>query len=509
MSKSLSESAAEILSASLGKTSKESMGSIPSDEQEIGGPTTENPAGVTNPGAKAAAPISPAAKPATKGDAKSVKVASMAEEEEISDEELEQFLDTLSEEELNELLEEISDEDEDEEVIEEEMSDEELDEYLDSLSEEELEALAEEVEQMNEKTKWRSTNVAQKVTDPDGMDSVSYDYHSDNPRSTGMKRATSDTETPDYDRRRPAQVTTQGPRKGMAKRSDIEGLKSKIRGKQAYGDKSKPNLPEDYEQMNEEEIIEARMAKMKGMVDSSMGSCKEDVDALFNGESLSEEFRTKATTIFESAVRARVETIIHEIAEENEAQFEDEVIQMQEQLSNQIDEYLNYVVENWIADNQVAVETGLRSEIAEGFINGLKNLFMEHYIEVPEEKADLVEEMAARVVEVEESLQESANKLATLQRQLNESKSIEILRRTCEGLTEMQVQKIKSLAAGVKFTTEGDYTEKLAMIRESYFPNKSVINAAPQTVVETQEDHGASNNIMDAYVQAITKQLPK
>lgn len=395
MSKSLSESAAEILSASLGKASKESMGTMPTDEQEIGGPTTENPAGVSNPGAKAAAPISAVAKPAAKGDAKSVKVASMAEEEEMTEEELEQFLDSLSEEELNELLEEISDEDL---------------EDVEGYDEEDEDVIEEEIEQ----------------------------------------------------------------------------------------------LPE----LSEEEILEARKAKMKGMVDSSMGSCKEDVDALFNGESLSEEFRTKATTIFEAAVRARVENIITTIAEENEKAVTAEIEEIQAALSEQVDEYLNYVVEQWMQENELAVETGLRAEIAEDFINGLKNLFMEHYIEVPEEKADLVEEMAARVVESEELLEAMVQELDSLTVALNESKAIEILRRTCEGLTEMQVQKIKSLAEGVEFTTEGDYTEKLAVIRESYFPSKIVRTAAPQTVVETQEDHGVSN-IMDAYVQAITKTLPK
>jgi len=393
MSKSLSESAAEILNSSLGKASKESMNKSPADEQEIGGPTTENPAGVNNPGAKAAASISAVAKPAAKGDAKSVKVASMNEaegdEDDLTEEELEEFLDTLSEEELNELLEELdSDEDEDE-VLEED-------------------------------------------------------------------------------------------------------------------DQEEEDLPE----LSEEEILEARKAKMKSMVDSSMGSCKEDVDALFNGESLSEEFRTKATTIFEAAVRARVETIISTIAEENEAQIAKEIETIQAQLSEQVDEYLNYVVEQWMQENELAVETGLRAEIAEGFINGLKNLFMEHYIEVPEEKADLVEEMAARVVESEELLEDLVAELDAVTHQLNESKSVEILRRTCEGLTEMQVQKIKSLAEGVEFTTEGEYEEKLAVIRESYFPTKTAKAVAPQTVVETVEGNGTSD-VMNYYVNAITKQLPK
>jgi hypothetical protein len=133
---------------------------------------------------------------------------------------------------------------------------------------------------------------------------------------------------------------------------------------------------------------------------------------------------------------------------------------------------------------------------------------MEHYIEVPEEKADLVEEMAARVVESEELLEAMVEELDSVTIQLNEAKAHEILRRTCEGLTEMQVQKIKSLAEGVEFTTEGEYTEKLAMLRESYFSSKPLKAAAPQTVVETAEENAVSD-VMNYYVNAITKTLPK
>jgi len=267
-------------------------------------------------------------------------------------------------------------------------------------------------------------------------------------------------------------------------------------------------VEEEVEQMSEEEIAEARKAAMKKMVSDKMSSCKEDVDALFNGESLSEEFRTKATTIFEAAVRARVETVTEEIFAENEKILADTVASLQEEMSTQVDEYLKRVVEGWLEDNQLAVETGLRAEIAEDFMAGLKNLFAEHYIEVPQEKADLVEEMAAKVVEAEEALAEQAEQFAALTEALNESKSKEILRKICEGLTEVQVEKIKALAEGVKFTTEGEYTDKLAVIRENYFPSKSVKREAPQTVVETEEARDLSG-VMDYYVKAISKTLPK
>jgi hypothetical protein len=395
MSKSLTESAAEILSQTLGKA-KDPMQKGPGDAEELGGqtPTTEPTAiGVTAAGKQKEAP-----KPGKEG-ATSEPMKKLAEDEVESTEE----------------------------VIEEEqeLTEEEVEQFLESLTDEEREQFFAELE----------SEEAQEV---------------------------------------------------VAEQEEVE------------------QLPE----LTEEEIIEARKAKMKGMVDSSMGSCKEDVDALFNGESLSEEFRTKATTIFEAAVRARVETIVHQIAEENEKEVASEIEAIQAQLSEQVDEYLNYVVEQWMKENQVAIETGLRAEIAEDFINGLKNLFVEHYIEVPEEKADLVEEMAGRVVEAEGLLEEALGQMEQLEKQLNESKSVEILRRTCEGLTEMQVQKIKSLAEGVEFTTEGEYTEKLAVIRESYFPTKAARSEAPVTAVETVDDQEVSG-AMDYYVKAITKTLPK
>jgi hypothetical protein len=262
-------------------------------------------------------------------------------------------------------------------------------------------------------------------------------------------------------------------------------------------------------ELTDEQIVEARKAAVKEMVAKNMSSCKEDVDALFNGEALSEEFRNKATTIFEAAVRARVEAIANNMVEEHEKILENTVAEIQEELSDQVDEYLNYVVENWMEENELAIETGIRSEISESFMDGLKNLFVEHYMEVPEDKADLVDAMAAEVAAAELALEEQAAKLAEVTKALNESKAVEILRKACEGLTEMQVAKIKALAEGVEFTTEGEYTEKLAVIRENYFPSgKTSKAAAPQVVVETEESKG-SNSVMDYYVNAITKQLPK
>jgi hypothetical protein len=158
-------------------------------------------------------------------------------------------------------------------------------------------------------------------------------------------------------------------------------------------------------------------------------------------------------------------------------------------------------------ENQLAIESGIRTEIAEGFMEGLKNLFVEHYIDIPASKTDVVEEMASTIAAMEEVLSEEITEKETLQKALNESRGQEILRRICEGLTEVQIQKIKALAEGVEFTTDGDYLDKLTVIRESYFPSKTVKSVALNTIVETSDPKVADR--MDFYSQVLSRHLPK
>jgi len=272
----------------------------------------------------------------------------------------------------------------------------------------------------------------------------------------------------------------------------------------------------DDEDDKEEDEEEANEAWKKSMLAKHKGSMKEDVDALFNGESLSEEFRTKATTIFEAAVQSRVDSILEDVMAENDKVLTEAVDALKEEIAGQVDEYLNYVVEQWVEDNKVAVETGLRAELVDDFIGGLKNLFAEHYIEIPEEKVDVAEELAARVAELEESVakstEETSATIASLTEQLDAAKKNEAIRKICEGLTEVQIEKMKSLAEGVEFTTEGEFDNKLATIRENYFPSKtnvkSEVKALQETAVEepeVAEVHG----MMAHYVKAITKTAPK
>jgi len=267
---------------------------------------------------------------------------------------------------------------------------------------------------------------------------------------------------------------------------------------------------EEEVEISEEEIAEAKKEMMKDMVAKHKGSMKEDVDALFNGESLSEEFRTKATTIFEAAVQSRVEKIVEDIVEDNDNVLVEAVEEIKTELSEKVDEYLNYVVEQWMEKNEVAVEAGLRAELSEDFINGLKNLFAEHYIEIPDEKVDVAEELAVRVVDLEEQIEAAAQETATLAEELNVAKRHEAIRKICEGLTEVQIGKMKSLAEGVEFTTEGEFNNKLAVLRENYFPAnkvKSEVTVAEETSEPQPEVDVPS--YMSHYVNAISKTLPK
>ncbi|NBP01601.1 MAG: hypothetical protein EBU90_16000 [Proteobacteria bacterium] len=241
----------------------------------------------------------------------------------------------------------------------------------------------------------------------------------------------------------------------------------------------------------------------------------DDVAALLEGENLSEEFKNKATTIFEAAVLSRVETIVESIETNLMEEFQVAIEQVKEDLAEKLDEYLNYMTEEWMQQNELAIERGLRAEIVEEFIGKLRNLFVESYIDIPEEKVDAVEELVGRVEELEDSLNEEIQKNIEFKKQINEHKKIEAIYAACEGLTQTQVEKIKSLAEGIEFTTEEEFADKLETIKESYFPSQvktaesSDLNEEIQIEDEDKKEVKSSDPMMNAYAQAITKTLAK
>jgi len=280
---------------------------------------------------------------------------------------------------------------------------------------------------------------------------------------------------------------------------------------QSYGGQSEETEFDDEETISEEGM---KMEKKKMMQDKMKEKMKEDIDALLSGENLSEEFVNKATTIFEAAVIARAEEVIAEAEQELVEEFEIAVEQIKEELASKVDDYLNYMVEEWMQENQLAVESGLRSEVTEDFINGLRDLFVEHYIDIPEDKVDVVEGLSAKVEELEDALNEQIHRGIQLSKELNEQKKIEAIYTACEGLSQTQVEKLKSLAENVEFTTEEEFVEKLEVIRESYFSSnvKSADNSALDDEVEIEEEkvkYKSSDNLMEAYSQAISKTLVK
>jgi hypothetical protein len=237
---------------------------------------------------------------------------------------------------------------------------------------------------------------------------------------------------------------------------------------------------------------------------------QDDINALFADDStISEEFKSKVSTIFE----ARVQDRVAQIAEETEAKYagmlEEAVEAVRADLTEKVDDYLSYVVEQWMKDNEIAIETGLRSELTEEFIAGLRNLFAEHYIDVPAEKVDLVDELAGKVEELEGKINEEIERGVELKKALVESRKSEITREVTEGLTATQVEKIKSLAEGVEFSTEDEYKEKLETIRENYFPS-GVKKADDNQLHEQFEDtEGEKKVIADPFVAAVSQAISK
>jgi hypothetical protein len=274
---------------------------------------------------------------------------------------------------------------------------------------------------------------------------------------------------------------------------------------------------EEQEELSEEELAEIREAKYALVREkmSQMG-VQEDINALFNGEELSEEFRTKATTIFEGAVIARAVTVVEELEKDILEAAEQSVEVIKQELEEQVDSYLNYMVEQWVQDNEVAISSGLKNEITEEFIEGLKNLFAEHNINVPEEQVDVMEEMAAEIAALNDKLNEAINDNIELAQAVTEAAKSEIVSSVCEGLTATQAEKVKTLAEGVEFTTEGEYAEKVKIIRESYFTNnssdQSKVKQASNQVALTESVEpvqiAESNSVMDRYVRAISRTLP-
>ena len=235
---------------------------------------------------------------------------------------------------------------------------------------------------------------------------------------------------------------------------------------------------------------------------------EEDVTALLQGEELSEEFQEKARTIFETAIKAKVATVQEELKAQYESTLEEEVSAIKEELTDRVDAYLEYVAEEWMTENQLAVEAGLKTEMTESFLTGMRGLFEDHYVSIPEEKYDVTTAMVEKLDEMEDKLNEQIKSNIALKQRLAESVADVIFSEVCEGLALSQKDKLASLAENVEFDSEDTYREKLVTLRESYFPSNAGTQRDESESISESSDaevNASVSPLMESYLRTLTR----
>ena len=244
--------------------------------------------------------------------------------------------------------------------------------------------------------------------------------------------------------------------------------------------------------------------------DKTMG---ESVNEMFAGSDLSEDFKEKATVIFEAAVNAKIQEEIESLEEEYAAKLDEEVASIAADLTEKVNSYLDYVVEQWMEENQVAIDRGIRAEVTESFIEGLRDLFVEHSINVPEDEVDVVAEMAEELDSKDASLNEAINETIELRKQLEAYKAKDILESYSKGLTDTQVEKLHTLAEGVEFNDSKEFERKVQIIKEQYFGGKAVLRESGDNLDPIDLEESTETVVVDstvaAYAQALSKTLRK
>ena len=306
---------------------------------------------------------------------------------------------------------------------------------------------------------------------------------------------------------------------------DSNKLSSKASAKSAAAPTTKPSAASSDVQLGDKNMKAgtgtAMMPEQEGREDEELiddesaieeikSQIKEDVASLFaDDSSISSEFKTKAATIFEARVFDRVAQIQEQMESEYAGMLAEAVETIKAELTEKVDDYLNYVVEQWMEENEIAIESGLRSEITEDFIAGLRNLFAENYINGPEDKVELVDELASKVEELEVKLNEEIEANIQYKKQLTEAIKVQLVNEVCEGLTATQVEKIKALAESVEFSTEEEFVEKLETIRENYFPS-GIKKADVAQLHEEVEDDGSEKKVAaDPYVASVVNAISR
>ena len=260
-------------------------------------------------------------------------------------------------------------------------------------------------------------------------------------------------------------------------------------------------IKESEETTEEEEVV----AEQEEVIEVNV---EDDINALIAGEELSEDFQEKAKTIFEAAINSKVSEIQEDLEKEYAKVLQEEIDSTKIKLTERVDSYLEYVAGEWLEENSLAVEQGLKAEMSESFLTGMKSLFEEHYVSIPEDKYDVLESMVNKLDDMEEKLNEQIDKNVNLTKRLSESKSDGILSDVSEGLAVTQKDKLASLAESVEFESETDYREKLVTLRNSYFPTRQVASTQSEDsemLSESKETVARPTGSMDNYLTALQR----
>jgi len=265
----------------------------------------------------------------------------------------------------------------------------------------------------------------------------------------------------------------------------------------------------------EEVVAEEETTEEEVIAETEAINVDDDVKALLEGEELSEEFQEKAKTIFETAIKTKVEEVKANLEESYAATLVEEIDTVKAQLTERLDSYLEYVADEWVQENKLAIENGIKGEMTESFLNGMKQLFEDHYVTIPEEKYDVLESMVDKLDEMEGKLNEQIEKNVSLNKRLAESESDVILADVAEGLAVSQKEKLASLAENVEFESESDYREKLVTLKESYFPSGKT--SAPKSNSENLSEEVSTDEVvsqdttprMQAYLDTLSRAAKK
>ena len=281
---------------------------------------------------------------------------------------------------------------------------------------------------------------------------------------------------------------------GKMKKADIEEMIANHQAKLAEAENAE----------SEEELKKLEDAKAEIEEKIKSISVKEDVEALVAGEDLSEEFKEKAATIFEAAVKSKVRDEINRITEESKTEKDEEIETFKDELTEKVDTYLNYVVDEWTKENELAIERGLKGEIAEDFISGLKQLFEDHYIDVPDEKYDVLEAQSEKISELEEKLNEAIQKNVSFKDSNSKLVREQVISEVSEDLADTEIEKFKTLTNDIDFTDEESFREKLDTLKDSYFPKIVADDTYDDENGGTAQDVDTTDT-MKKYLSAISR----